>query len=316
MDFLKGICILSVIVGHSITNVSGLTVLYNIIYSFHMPLLIFISAYIEEQSRNRHETHISYFVRKRAKSLLVPYITWNLLYNINFNSAYPINYRSLWNQLTGVIQTGLWFLAVLFGLKCMHAFYWYMQKKCPENNIFFNILLVLLSETVILILAVLTHEQYIINMISYAIPYFFGILYAEEAFIRKLCNKELTILISIVSYITIFQLFDFHKAEVSTQIIRIFLSLCVIVLCCKNQSDWQKNTFCKGQLCQLGRHSLEIYLLHGFFLDFAGSIQKVDSIYLAGTLSIILGISVACTCIFITEIISISKYARQILFGK
>lgn len=54
MDFLRGIAILAVVVGHSVASIANLTVVYNVIYFFHMPLLIYISAYIEEKYRNKY----------------------------------------------------------------------------------------------------------------------------------------------------------------------------------------------------------------------------------------------------------------------
>ncbi len=53
MDFLKGIAINLVIVGHPLSDVRNMDVFFNAIYSFHMPLLFFISAYIEEQRRTK-----------------------------------------------------------------------------------------------------------------------------------------------------------------------------------------------------------------------------------------------------------------------
>lgn len=42
MDFLKGLTMLLVVVGHSISNDLDMSELFDFIYSFHMPLLIFI----------------------------------------------------------------------------------------------------------------------------------------------------------------------------------------------------------------------------------------------------------------------------------
>ena len=48
IDFLKGIAMIMVVVGHSVSGTHKADVLFNFIYSFHMTLLLFCSSYIEE----------------------------------------------------------------------------------------------------------------------------------------------------------------------------------------------------------------------------------------------------------------------------
>lgn len=316
MDFLKGICILSVITGHSISTISEMSIFFNIIYSFHMPLLIFISAYIEEQAREKYECHFPKMLLKRAQGLLIPYLTWNLISCVRLEGKIQFQYTDFGNRLTGNIQTGLWFLIVLFGLKCAHVCYWFLQKKFRLNSLLINLLWMSLLEIMIIILAAITKTPYLINMVSYAIPYFCGILWVGESLIHKLFSMEGTALLAFTAYAIVFQTFDFHNTAISTQIIRIFLSVCVIILCCKYQDSWQKNSPWKNMLCLFGRYSLEIYLLHGYFLDYTNLLQRIDSVWLAESTAVLMGIGVALTCILMTKVIRISKYSSKILFGK
>lgn len=316
MDFLKGICILSVITGHSISNIPEMSVFFNIIYSFHMPLLIFISAYIEEQACEKYECHLPKMILKRAEGLLVPYLAWNLISCVRLEGKIQFQYTDFWSRLTGYTPTGLWFLIVLFGLKCVHAGYWYLPKKYKQNSLLINLLWMGLLEIVIILLAALTKTPYLINMVSYAIPYFCGILWASDSFIHKLISNEVIALLAFGAYAIVFQTFDFHNTAILTQIIRIFLSVCVIILCCKYQDSWQKNYPWKNMLCLFGRHSLEIYLLHGYFLDYTNLLQRMDSVWLAESASVIMSIGVAFICILIASLIKISKYSSKILFGK
>lgn len=316
MDFLKGICILSVIIGHSISNFPEMSVFFNIIYSFHMPLLMFISAYIEENSRKKYENRFSYMLFKRAEGLLLPYFVWNLCYCGRLDGEIQLSCAGLWNRLTGHTQTGLWFLAVLFGLKCVHTCYWYVLKKTSPSSLLKKALWMCLLEIVIVGLAAITKASYIVNMVSYAIPYFCGIFWASEPSVQKAVHSEGVIFLTSLVYLIAFQIFDFHQTAPTTQVIRIFLSLCVIVPCCKYQDSWSKNYPWKSQLCFLGRFSLEIYLLHGYFLDYSSLLQKIDSRWLAGVTSILLSIGIAYTCIFVAQLINISKFFSKILFGK
>lgn len=54
MDFLKGIAIIAMVIDHMIADVPKANILFIIIYSFHMPLLFFVSGYIEEYNRDKY----------------------------------------------------------------------------------------------------------------------------------------------------------------------------------------------------------------------------------------------------------------------
>lgn len=70
LDISKGIGIICVIVGHTITHGSWL---FNIIFSFHMPLFFIVSGILFKRQA------ISVLVSKRFSSLVVPYLTTAIL---------------------------------------------------------------------------------------------------------------------------------------------------------------------------------------------------------------------------------------------
>lgn len=316
MDFLKGICVFLVIIGHSIVNIPGMNMPLNLIYSFHMPLLMFVSAYIEESSRKKYTGNLGHALKKRAESLLIPYFVWSMIENISFNGGLHINFQELGNRLIGRSATGLWFLIVLFGLKCMHISYWYLQDKFRNNSFFINILWIALLEFILMAFALITKVPYITNMISYSIPYFCGVLYISEAFVQTIFNNKWIVALAGASYLAVFPAFDFNNAAMQTQIIRIFLSLCVIVMCCKYQSKWRENCKWKKEFCLFGRYSLEIYLLHGYFVNYTRLMKNTNQVWLAGVLILVLSAGIAYVNIFLADIINKSKYLRRVLFGK
>lgn len=79
MDFLKGIAIVAMVAGHTVSDIQGMDFLYNLIYSFHMPLLFFVSAYIEEQNRGGYAGREGKMLVKRASALLLPYLSWTVI---------------------------------------------------------------------------------------------------------------------------------------------------------------------------------------------------------------------------------------------
>lgn len=105
IDNLKVILIFLVVFGHLIeryidTN-SSLLGIYMFIYTFHMPLFIFISGFL---SKNIHKSRKIFF-----ESLLIPYIVLNLIW-------YSLAYLYTGTTIIPVLYPGwtLWFLLSLF----------------------------------------------------------------------------------------------------------------------------------------------------------------------------------------------------------
>lgn len=136
LDIAKGIGILLVVIGHCIPDAStpngvsiiSYKILFDLIYSFHMPLFFFISGYMisREKMFSRGQT-VSDVLRKRFYRLIVPYIVVGLCYapfkmllSQFANKPYDIN--NLWMIVIGVNPDGeLWFLYSLFVVHLISA---------------------------------------------------------------------------------------------------------------------------------------------------------------------------------------------------
>jgi fucose 4-O-acetylase-like acetyltransferase len=90
IDALKGFAILLVVMGHvipwsfqSFENVSSMSptpvLLWKIIYSFHMPLFMFVSGFLFGQSHFVSPKEYILKMWKKTKMLLVPYIVCSIL---------------------------------------------------------------------------------------------------------------------------------------------------------------------------------------------------------------------------------------------
>jgi fucose 4-O-acetylase-like acetyltransferase len=110
IDALKGFAILLVVLGHAIqVNVPDFdnNLIFRIIYSFHMPLFMFLSGYI---AFRKNEDYIP-LITKKFKQLVIPFVCWYIFgYLFNLNLGF-IEYL---NRLPSHIDNGLWFLWVLF----------------------------------------------------------------------------------------------------------------------------------------------------------------------------------------------------------
>ena len=88
IDQLKGIAILLVVLGHVIGyNNCEDSFLWRFIYSFHMPLFMFISGYVAQMTfrieRFGWNETISFLIKK-LRTLLLPMVTWGSCYPFLF----------------------------------------------------------------------------------------------------------------------------------------------------------------------------------------------------------------------------------------
>ncbi|REA64485.1 hypothetical protein DSL64_02750 [Dyadobacter luteus] len=115
IDFLKGLGIILVVIGHS--GIPQKIAWW--IWSFHMPLFFVISGYLFKNT----ELGVLDLVLKKSKSLLIPYISFTLLYFIfmlvistefEMNSEVKNMTQAIHVCLYGWRGLALWFLPVLF----------------------------------------------------------------------------------------------------------------------------------------------------------------------------------------------------------
>lgn len=79
IDIAKGLAIMLVVVGHLVqNNLTGTTArfLFDFVYSFHMPLFMFLSGYVASLTVERNLNEGRNFLAKKARTLLIPFISW------------------------------------------------------------------------------------------------------------------------------------------------------------------------------------------------------------------------------------------------
>lgn len=117
LDAIKALATLLVIVGHAIqyTNADfDNSIFFRVIYSFHMPLFMFISGYLIPRKTS------SDFLMSKFKQLVVPFLLWSvlLIFLDNFAAIKAGGAYVLFDRLHQMVlrpdNGGLWFLWVLF----------------------------------------------------------------------------------------------------------------------------------------------------------------------------------------------------------
>lgn len=85
IDIARGIGIVMVVLGHSITKDiaaenAGFYLLRNVIYIVHMPLFFVISGFLFQYNKKKYMKYSkSRYVRKKFSALMIPYITYSIL---------------------------------------------------------------------------------------------------------------------------------------------------------------------------------------------------------------------------------------------
>ena len=137
IDTLKGLAILLVIMGHVCQMrfpVSGKW-LANIIYSFHMPLFLFLSGLFARKAvEAADKRQVKSFIIKKAKQLLVPFIIWMGLWCIIKGDA-----------ITMFLDGGFiyWYLPTLFEFLLLFCILRYLSNSIKLNQRYYPVLLFL-----------------------------------------------------------------------------------------------------------------------------------------------------------------------------
>ena len=122
VDMLKGVAILAVMIGHLMPH----TYIGDFVYSFSVPLFIFVSGYLFRRYNSFKE-----FLTHKFKSLLIPYLMFGLpfplviaFYNASFTggSYSPISVadyflallQELYNYVIQIRYQVIWYLAMIF----------------------------------------------------------------------------------------------------------------------------------------------------------------------------------------------------------
>ena len=144
IDLLKGIAIVLVVIGHAtqwFSNFDNSNPLFVIIYSFHMPLFMFLSGYVSYNKKGKVD------IKKRFYSLVIPFFIWFLLsfalYRGYFSPFHLYkNVKKMFfepllfvNELRNLFfdpTIGRWFLWILFWLCILLYFALKINKNREE----------------------------------------------------------------------------------------------------------------------------------------------------------------------------------------
>ena len=135
IDFVRGVAIIIVVIGHAAQRVGGAYLLESIIQSFQMPLFMLISGYC--LGFRFPINNVVIFLRKRIVNLVFPYISWIVLRLILLVACERETFKLI-TVFEEITCSGFWFLRILFYINVVMAIisivYDSMMQRLYENR--------------------------------------------------------------------------------------------------------------------------------------------------------------------------------------
>lgn len=311
LDFLRGIAILFVVIGHVIEAVIspenyGHNLLFRIAYSFHIPLFFFVSGFLVG---NRFEKNTDW-IKKKIKNILWPWFLWTLILGLCEKFSFSnIIYRLVINQ-------SIWFLFCLF---CFHLFYYISGKL---NKKYFSMICFWCAN---ILLFVIFRIEFMKDIILFLPYYILGIWFKgqkDKSYYKKLMIAALFLYpVSLLFYGYPDYLFFCKKIQCVINIpsavllpaLKIYSHTIVPILAIMSLwiiSHKISKIFIFKTISFVGNYTIEIYILSQLFQR-----NWTNNRYIAGVISITLGIVVP---ILISYLLRKKRNSRinMFLFGK
>ncbi len=165
LDILKGLAIVLVVFGHSIQTFAANgdfdnNILFRVIYSFHMPLFMFLSGAAAAYSSRPMNLK---FMERKFYQLVIPFIAWIFAGYLIGGTYNNIALSDVVKRSIVSPDFGLWFLWVLFLSFC----------ALSVTQLLYRRLLFYSYPIVWLVIYALPTNKYGIGMVKWYLPFFF-----------------------------------------------------------------------------------------------------------------------------------------------
>ncbi len=325
IDQLKGIAIFLVVVGHFIqqnTIESTNSSLFSWIYSFHMPLFMFISGYVAYKT-----THINgfndalVFFKNKSIGLLIPYFAWPLIINNYFFNNKPINADLIHNAIAlTYIWTPLWFLYYLFFLFiCYFLFYLFSTWINKKGILGFDVLIAgfIFGGLVIVKFFHLFFPVDIDSFLLYYIFFFLGIFVSKFLILRRLILSRRGFLAFLFLFILFSGRYDFSDLGLVNKTIKMITAISAIASLYFIVNTIKLNPSIDRYVQLWGRYSIVIYTTHFTMIKLfsKGPVFGNLNLLLLVVIAILFAFLIMSACILILKVVKLSPPLDLILYG-
>lgn len=322
IDSMRGFAMLLVIYGHISLFIFKLeSICFDVITSFHMPLFFFICGLMSYT--DYHNQNFSQKIRHRITGQLIPTIVVCMLYVATYS-------LSVSETIFDNFKSGYWFVFVLIECTILYYLMVFLFKTFNSKDNQQFILLSCLIVVTYIARSILFRYSIIdtdfsklvsLDLLLGNFPYFLMGIIIKMKFqsILNIFSNRYFITLVIVSYIF---LFKFRQYGV-TLFIQGFLGTIITFCVFKYYKEYfSRETIIGRFLNYIGKHTLEIYLIHYFFIK---ELSKITEFHNLGIIQeswlieffsfIFLACIIACLCLLIVKFVKISPILQALFFG-
>lgn len=290
IQLMRNMALLMVILGHAgciytgtwdctVVNKNSEIIKYftEYIYSFHMPLFVFISGYIYNYNRKKLNKYNSVkdFMKNKFKRLIIPYIVTGIFFMIPIQKIFRVysdNESFIYKVVNGILlgrsPAHLWYLLMMFNLFIIFR----LIEKYLGNKYKLNIIIMSLISVGSIVLPNFYRIQ---QSLSYLIYFYIGYIFSEniESIRFKLKLGKVQYLL-LHLFIFNFSYFVINKITVDLIYIKVFKLILSqitailavggifgILLCLSNNSKIIK-LINNRIYFNVNKYNFSIYLLH------------------------------------------------------
>ena len=320
VDTLKGLLIVLVVFGHAITNYSSIAEsaqwnrICDAIYVFHMPAFFFVSGYLQSRSISNKTPDRKYCIKKIV-SLAVPMIAFSVLYwtvkyvATQFTEGVVANPQSIFDLLLMFIYPigEYWFLYALLLISLVDICFSKFKVPVVVQGIFW---LVLLAATNWLPgLLPFFGKSVFPRMFRNGIYFLLGKVFflKLEQHIKK-SSAIIVLAVMLLSWIGWYTLGVFDRYTAFRLILTCSTIIGLVIIC---------NKFDSVILRYLGKNSMEIYLLHPYFIVLSKItiLKVVPNIGVYFIVSTILSIALSCgTMVLISKVKFLDFFVKPLKY--
>lgn len=322
IDILKGAAILLVVIGH----INAPERLTDFIYSFHMPLFMFLSGFtfwisFEKRTMDGFTAQkVWEYIIRRIGTLIIPFISWNII--ITWIQGAPLSVSAFFVGCFLELRS-LWFLPTLFCLIIMACIAELLtvtamsEDKCRGGAaLICNGFVVMICTLAIALLYKVTSYTLFRETLIYVLPFFVGVYVRKYGFIMRIYTNQIILSICLVLSCILIPMYRMNDKTITNLAVR-FMAGVLFTNVIYNYME-SREIHVDGierMLEYFGRHSLEIYIIHGFFRELFPAEAVTGSFYSA-ILRIASSVIICFVSVFIADFLKGSKVFAYVLFGK
>lgn len=321
IDRMRGMAIILVVIGHLIQYniINGQDInLYSMIYSFHMPLFMFISGYVLQKFlRIENSIDSVIFVWKKTRALLLPLFSWGIMLVIFNNSINFELYKKIYlSILSQIIHPQLWFLHTLFLLMVFSLlFYWisfYLNKKMLilRDLIIYLVLIASIVVTFKLFFNILPA-----SFVLYSIFFMFGVFLVKYTKLLKLLENSIVSNIALIVFIVLVGNYNFNESNlIIMKGLKIIISFTAIIVLYKLAKMEIFSKAVDNFIIQSGKSSLAIYIIHFSFVHIY-TVSFNSNLFFTFLTLLFISVVIIIPIFFIEKIIKTFPYISFFLLG-